>query len=269
MREEIAVKAVDAYLGRVARSRARIRFFGGEPLLRFPLLRSLVDRYSRPARGGRRPRFSFPTNGTLIDPDVLSFLRRRPHVEAGVSRVRSAAALSRLGNVVVNVCVPPGEAAAMPGHLARLLAADFTRFNFLPAFFVAWDRAELRELRRAFSVAGGLLRRWSERGTRLEVRNAAVRSPVPLFNHGMVVDVDGSVYPSNAVLCEPFTHLKRSLRMGNVRRPSGIDWDGTEGIRWDDLIRSALPGPVYSATRKVDDALTGFVRGLRRDGVCP
>lgn len=51
-----------------------VSFFGGEPLLSFPVLRQLVE-YSKPleARYGKKMIFSVTTNGTLLDDEMLDF----------------------------------------------------------------------------------------------------------------------------------------------------------------------------------------------------
>ncbi|OGR61382.1 MAG: hypothetical protein A2X36_10680 [Elusimicrobia bacterium GWA2_69_24] len=266
MRQGTAAKAIALYLQRHPGRTPRIRFFGGEPLLRFRLLRRIVEGFPRPA-GSPEPAFSFPTNGTLVDREVLSFLAEHPGVEAAVSRVRDARALAGLPNVVVTVCVAPGREAGMPGHLAGLLAAGFDRLNFLPAFFVPWSAEQLGGLRRSFRLAAALLRRCRDRGRVVRVRNVATANPVPLFNHGMVVDSDGDVFPSNAVLCGPFAHLRDRLRMGSVLEPARIDWGRGRGLRWDPIFRRALGNQVYDATRRVDDALTEFAAELVRGGI--
>ena len=51
-----------------------VSFFGGEPLLHFPVLRQLVE-YSKPLqeRYGKKMIFSVTTNGTLLDEEMLDF----------------------------------------------------------------------------------------------------------------------------------------------------------------------------------------------------
>ena len=119
MSPAVAAEAVALYLDRYRGERPRIRFFGGEPLLRFPLLRRLVEEFPKTRL---RPAFSFPTNGTLMDKKVVAFLKSRPDVEAAVSRVEGRRDLARLPNVLVNVSILPSAAAGLGKRVARLLA---------------------------------------------------------------------------------------------------------------------------------------------------
>jgi MoaA/NifB/PqqE/SkfB family radical SAM enzyme len=57
---------------------AAVCFYGGEPLLAFPVLKDIVERLDR----GRRPgagkiRYAMTTNGSLLTPEILRFLERR------------------------------------------------------------------------------------------------------------------------------------------------------------------------------------------------
>ena len=68
----VARAAVAWYLNHPRRQQFTIGFYGGEPLLRLPLLRALVAQAR--AIVGERVHFSVTTNGTLIDENAARFL---------------------------------------------------------------------------------------------------------------------------------------------------------------------------------------------------
>lgn len=251
MSRATADRAVSVYLSGKPKS-PRIRFFGGEPLLRFGLLKSIVEANPGPA-------FSFPTNGTLLDRRVRGFLEEHPDVEVMSSGVRNAKGLP---NLLVSITIEPAAAGRTADRAASLLKGGFHRLNFLPAFFVRWSPGQLRELSRSLRVTAGLLRAWRGRGNPLEVRNLSTRNPVPLFNHGMVVDVNGDVFSSNAALCVPFRGLRRTLLLGSVSRSEKIDWAKASTFDWDATFRESLDPRVYRDTLAVNDILTEFVGRL-------
>ena len=75
MRPEVARQAVDWVLDRCRSvGRSHINFFGGEPLLNFPLIKEVV-RYARPKAEeiGVVVTFGITTNGTLMDEEVVRF----------------------------------------------------------------------------------------------------------------------------------------------------------------------------------------------------
>jgi uncharacterized protein len=82
MSAETLRKSVAFLLDRSGESRkVSVVFFGGEPLLRFPLLRAAVPEARATARErGKEISFSLTTNGTLITREIAAFLR-----ENGVS----------------------------------------------------------------------------------------------------------------------------------------------------------------------------------------
>lgn len=59
-----------------ANGKVSVTFFGGEPLLRFPLLRTAVGEARRMAgERGKGISFSITTNGTLLTPEIAGFLK--------------------------------------------------------------------------------------------------------------------------------------------------------------------------------------------------
>lgn len=78
MTEETAFKSVDFLIKESTHEKQiSIGFFGGEPLLNFPLMKKVVD-YSRIAakNAGKRITFSITTNGTLFSDEVNEYLNR-------------------------------------------------------------------------------------------------------------------------------------------------------------------------------------------------
>jgi uncharacterized protein len=77
MSEATAFQAVDWLLARSGpMKQVQIGFFGGEPLLRFPLMKAVVAYARRQAAvAGKRVDFHVTTNGTLLDEEKVSFIK--------------------------------------------------------------------------------------------------------------------------------------------------------------------------------------------------
>ena len=75
MSREVAFKAVDLLLEHERGRYCEIDFFGGEPLLNFPLIREIVA-YARAAgrSGGKEFTFTLTTNALLLDDEISLFL---------------------------------------------------------------------------------------------------------------------------------------------------------------------------------------------------
>ncbi|ATW28743.1 hypothetical protein DCMF_19085 [Candidatus Formimonas warabiya] len=77
MEEKTAFQAVDWLLGQAGNTKKiYISFFGGEPFLNFPLIKK-VAAYAREKAGAldKVVGFNVTTNGTLLDEEMISFLR--------------------------------------------------------------------------------------------------------------------------------------------------------------------------------------------------
>jgi uncharacterized protein len=86
MSDLTAVEAVEFLLGQIpSRSRGRILFFGGEPLLRWDLLQRIIPYVRKREREeGKRILLSLTTNGTLLNEEKIQFLRHH-RVQINVS----------------------------------------------------------------------------------------------------------------------------------------------------------------------------------------
>ena len=76
MSEETAFKAVDWLMENSKKAeRVNVSFFGGEPLLNFPLIRKVVEYAKDAAHGkGKKVTFSITTNATLLTDEIISFM---------------------------------------------------------------------------------------------------------------------------------------------------------------------------------------------------
>ena len=71
---ETCKKAIDFFCQRTAhKEEAFISFYGGEPLLGFPLIKEAV-RYALGKKGSTTYHFSMTTNGTLLNQEIIDFL---------------------------------------------------------------------------------------------------------------------------------------------------------------------------------------------------
>lgn len=85
MTEEIARQAVDRAFDMDGDNGLTFEFSGGEPMLRYDLIRNLVDYIqTHPRRGGRPIYFCLQTNGTLLNEERVDWLVRN-EVQVGLS----------------------------------------------------------------------------------------------------------------------------------------------------------------------------------------
>ncbi len=132
-------------------------FFGGEPLLNFPLISETVAyARKRAADTGKRVSFAVTTNGTLLTPRTVAFLHAQdigvtvsmdgieavhdrfrrfpdgsPSYRAILPRVRTLLEAPRKKPVVARVTVA-GEPEHVPETLDHLLAMGFSETGFAP-----------------------------------------------------------------------------------------------------------------------------------------
>ena len=204
-------------------------FAGGEPLVAFDLMRRAVEYTERHRPRKRKVRYHLATNGTLLGPETIAFLRRHDfEIELSfdgvlpAQAVRGKRSFARVDEALDRLCDDAPElfwrrlkvgvtldADAVPclsASVAYLLEKDLQAISISPAIGQAarWTPRVLatlrRELKEVFAIA---LRRYEATG---QVPLAAFRkiagdapdgtaevcgAPTP---NSVTVDLDGEVY---------------------------------------------------------------------------
>jgi len=194
-----------------------VKFFGGEPLLNFALVRFGVS-YLRSL--GFSSAFEVGTNGLLLDGARLAYFRARPEIQLNVNASFGVKkAFLGLPNLIWNLCVLPdaqGEAVALLRRIAGLSKRARPRVNLLPAYYRDWSPAQLGALKRTARDLAACVR---QNGLVLE--NAVRTGSAPLFNDGPAVDVDGKIYGSNLCLAAMPGRLRDRLLLRGPLPSSG------------------------------------------------
>ena len=166
-----ARRALDFFFGHAASSdNIEIGFFGGEPLLEFPLLQNITDLIeSHPDYDPARVSLALTTNGTIFSSAIAAFLKAHafkvciscdgpPHVQdtfrrtaclEGTSQVVErtlVAAREALSTVLVNVVYHPQTFRYLPETLDYLSGLGLRRIFLNPDFSANWTPLEAQEL---------------------------------------------------------------------------------------------------------------------------
>lgn len=229
----------------LAGDRLTVSFFGGEPMLNFPLLKETVAFATWLAdRAGKKLSFALTTNGTLLDDEMLAFVRTQiSHLAISLDGGRSANAgrvfldgapafdavvrnIARLRQedipFALRATVTPdnvGQVLETTGFLSRQGAASV---RLLPAQGVFWSGEDHRHLRAVTvelnsrglqAMLAGETPVGCEHVYRLAAHRVAAYSPErPCLAGGgiLAVGADGVAYP-----CEHFVGVA-AFSMGHV-----------------------------------------------------
>ncbi|MDW7760262.1 MAG: radical SAM protein [Acidobacteriota bacterium] len=177
MSKTTADAVLDRFLPNFSRA-PTINFYGGEPLLRFKLLKHIVGRLQGESRmASCRPRFALTTNGSLVTPDVLEFLENSRfsvtlsfdgpaqdiHRHKGsfgpLSNLVRSMTSSRKIKFEINTVVTPAGAENLMETVQFLWTLGARNIRLSPALNLSWKPAARAAYRRGLSR---LRRRLSE-----------------------------------------------------------------------------------------------------------
>jgi len=168
-------KAID-FVFRTAEPNDRLDFglFGGEPLLNWPLAQEAVALVEQQAEGSQHTlRLSVVTNGTLLNDDILGYLRDHhiilqvscdgvPHVQdmhrrypggKGSSDIVAAnlsAALKALPAVLVNMVYGPNTYVYLPESIAYLASLGLKQLILNPDYSAEWRTEDITALQATY-----------------------------------------------------------------------------------------------------------------------
>ncbi len=255
---DVARRAVKSYLRHLPSGVSPVvKFFGGEPLLNWPVIHALIEE-SRTENLGIL--FQISTNGMFLDAEKIQYLKTRPEVEVTLS-FRTEGGASLPGAWFTFVLTQNQSAQSVISKMRILIADGYRQFNFLPAYFSLWNDDDLNELEKTFQALIKLFYGLWDKGIDCRIKNSEVLSPIPLYNAAPTVDVDGAVYSSSLIESRGTEPFRDSLRIGSVE-----NWPSPQDIRRDGrFLRQLLSrwaGPTWDSTQRVDEALSQFVETL-------
>ncbi len=226
----IARDAIDRLM-RSKEPEIEIGFWGGEPLLEFPLIRRSVEYTLARADAGRKVRFAISTNGALLSDEIISFLAEH-HFRTQISfdGVESAQAARKKGSfrtlhdrlttirakepayfvndLTLSMTVTPENMNDLPRSVEYFLGEDVRSLSMAPLFTpLPWDRTvDLDHMREIFREVLHMSVRHYERTGHIPVtllRKEEKREPEIGSSLTMCgirggtrpsVDIDGEVY---------------------------------------------------------------------------
>jgi hypothetical protein len=163
--------------------------------------------------------------------------------------------------VITQTIAPAAAPRAAPNFL-HLRSLGFHRFNLLPGYYLPWSEAQLLALDSAFDTIGAHFEAAWAAGQPLYLRNLFTRAPTPFFNTGLVVDVDGSIHPSNIGLSGALDQSRTETQVGTLSDPPSPELLAARAATIPHLLARLLPEKVLQSTEAVDQRLTRLCRRL-------
>lgn len=237
---ETGRKAISFYLDELSEGlqEVTLSFFGGEPLLKFGLIRQLVlFGIAEGQRRGKRVRFSITTNGMALKKDVMTFLREHrfsvliswdgapqtqdsyrclPNQQGSSPLLeRRLPQITALPDVGVRMTWTRKTLPALASNVAYFVAAGFDWMGFAPLDQMGFTQDVLDEYRRQVSLIVNLWCEELERGHMVYINpllamiHRVLDSRAPLHFHmhrcdpliqRVSVSSDGTLFPCHRFL---------------------------------------------------------------------
>ncbi len=277
----LARRAVEHFLQRPFSHRL-ISFYGGEPLLAFPLLKKIVI-FVRRRYPPSRVSFHLTTNGLLLDRGVADFCalrgigvtlsfdgRRRRHDRervtdgTGVSSYSSVfCALTHLRAagvpVTANMVIVPRDASAWDHDAKHIIRCGVARIDFLPELTAVWLARDIDRFKVSLGRFAEFYAGCFERADRPRVVLGHVRRLVSGGNHRMALSCDKRILAADGC----YYSCDKALGCGEDQRQAYRVGHAAEGID-ENCREKSLAGLFQTAAA----ASRGRCRSCRWAAVC-
>lgn len=219
----IAKKSLDLF-SKLQCNNCKIKFFGGEPLLKFDLIKKIVE-YNK--RFDKTFKYELTTNGILLNKNKTEFFKKHNfelHIsldgdkESQISGrgIRSWKAFNNLDKkdreyVIVNIVVSSKQVTKFYKNFKFLYQNGFKKFNILPAFFNHWSDKEVEIFGKELIKIADFIK-----DKKIYIQNVDIYQENYLFNEGYVIDTNGDIYSDNKIMIKHFKKFKGALKLGNI-----------------------------------------------------
>lgn len=232
-----------------------VQFYGGEPLLAWPLIRAVVPEWREAfAATGKGLTFGITTNGTRLTPEVREFFDRedvgillsldgprdahnaaRPSKGGGPSwdQIRPLELLAWRPHLEIAWSLAPGGLWSRSG-LEELAGHGFRRINFNLDFLQDWPLAEQDRLRDFAKLVGRMCARgalqsnWWGKYERAGTVDQKMERPCGLATRMLALTPEGDLFPSQEMAFTVYEPGRAPgtpdhYRVGNVARTPVLD----------------------------------------------
>lgn len=273
--KKIAYNAVDFYF-KSQENPQRIKFFGGEPVMEKDILKDIIE-YIR--KKDQDIKIELTTNGLLLKEGFLDYLfQKNVSVSVSIDGDKKTQISQRKGmteedyddlmkkispyssETTLNTVVTPETVDNFFENIRYLHKKGFKNFNLMPAAFIYWSEENIEKLRDQLTLISNFIQLNSD----INIKNLNTNSDFILFNSGLVVDTDGSVFFANNNMVNYFQDYLEELKIGTV----GCDLFANikkekERNKIKEIIESKIDEKILESNRKIDRAITEFVNKIK------
>ncbi len=261
---------------------SRIRLFGAEPLLRWQRILDLRRMLDESGPAGQAIEVELTSNASLLNDEILSYWEQddRYHIRLSLdgdpqsqhkTRGDWPEHLKELRRRIVkrkplvhcNMVISPQTVGQMLENFHYLYRLGFRFFNLLPAYYQVWSAEDQTRLEQGFDRLAAYCRSIRSVGFPLHLQNERVQTSQALYRDSLVIDTDGEVYTSDAIVCSSLRPLREQLRVGSILDDAFSMHDlKSPTISWASALNQAFGVEAMASTQAVDALLGDFVRKL-------
>lgn len=165
---------------------------------------------------------------------------------------------------VINMVISPNTVDKFFQNFLYLYNLGIKSFNFLPAAYLYWNEKKIKLLENQFNLIFPFIQNHSQ----IYVKNTDIDNDLFFFNTGIVVDTNGDVFFSNAIILKEFQKAKENLKITNIKNLNSFDFLNQLDIQKEIqkikiAIQKFIPAKVTESNHILDNLIDNFVEKTR------
>jgi len=201
----------------------KIKFCGGEPLLAFKKITSIIEHLLKIKK--ENCYIEIQTNGVLLTDEKINYFKRYPFIQINInSSVTLRKNFIFLPNIVWALPISYINPENSLKILNKILNAykktrEVPRINVLPSYYINWGKNNKILLIKVLNEIKEL-----SKTNKIIIENNKRCGSIPLFNDGITIDVDGKIYSNNLVLAvDKSNQAINKILIGDINKNYSIN----------------------------------------------
>jgi len=223
------------------------------------------------------------TNGILLENAILNWLKNhKVNLSISLDGDEKTQLLNRKGttsenyqkilqlvkkpssDAVINMVISPNTVNNFFQNFVYLHNLGIKRFNFLPAAYLFWNRKELKLLENQFNLISLFIHNHPE----IYIKNVDIDNDLFFFNTGIVVDTNGDIFFTNAIMLREFQKARKNLKIANVRNVNSFDFLKQLNIqkekhKVESVIQNSFNPKILNGNQSLDNLFDNFVEKIK------
>jgi hypothetical protein len=166
--------------------------------------------------------------------------------------------------ITINMAIAPNNVVDFAQNFLYLYKLGARKFNLLPAAYTLWSSDKIKILKAQLDVLGFFIKKNGD----VYLENYGFSNSPYFINVGIVIDTNGDIFLTDAILLKQFFKIKDKLRVSNINKISSFSLFKKKETRGEikkslNLVDSHTNKSILECHHIIESLLENLITGLK------